>query len=142
FAVRSSSMLEDSQLQPFAGIYATYMLPNNHPDPEERFSQLCRAVKAVFASTYSDEARAYIARTPYSLEEEKMAVLIQQVAGQNYGDRFYPHVAGVALSYNYYPIGHQRAEDGVAMVALGLGQTIVQGGTGVSFSPSDPTILP
>ena len=141
-AVRSSSMLEDSQLQPFAGIYATYMLPNNHPDPEERFTQICHAVKAVFASTYSDEARAYIARTPYSIEEEKMAVLIQQVAGQAHGKRFYPHIAGVALSYNYYPIGHQRAEDGVAMIALGLGQTVVQGGSGVSFSPSDPSILP
>ena len=141
-AVRSSSMLEDSQLQPFAGIYATYMLPNNHPDPEERFGQLCRAVKAVFASTCSEEARAYIQRTPYSIEEEKMAVLIQQVAGQSYGPRFYPHAAGVALSYNYYPIGHQRAEDGVAMVALGLGQTIVQGGTGVNFSPADPSVLP
>ena len=141
-AVRSSSMLEDSQLQPFAGIYATYMLPNNHPDPEERFGQICRAVKAVFASTYSDEARAYIARTPYSIEEEKMGVIIQQVAGQAYGARFYPHIGGVALSYNYYPIGHQRAEDGVAMVALGLGQTIVQGGSGISFSPADPSLLP
>lgn len=141
-AVRSSSMLEDSQLQPFAGIYATYMLPNNHPDPDERFGQLCRAVKAVWASTYSEEARGYIARTPYSIEEEKMAVLIQQVAGQTYGQRFYPHIAGVALSYNYYPIGPQKAEDGVAMIALGLGQTIVQGGTGISFSPSDPTVLP
>ena len=141
-AVRSSSMLEDSQLQPFAGIYATYMLPNNHPDPDERFNQLCRAVKAVYASTYSDEARSYIERTPYSMEEEKMAVLIQQVVGQPHGQRFYPHVGGVAVSYNYYPIGHQHSEDGLAMVALGLGQTIVQGGMGIQFSPSDPTILP
>lgn len=141
-AVRSSSMLEDSQLQPFAGIYATYMLPNNHPDPEERFGQICRAVKAVFASTFSEEAKAYIQRTPYSIEEEKMAVLIQQVAGQFYEGRYYPHLGGVALSYNYYPIGRQRAEDGVATVALGLGQTVVQGGTGVSFSPSDPSVLP
>jgi CheY-like chemotaxis protein len=141
-AVRSSSMLEDSQLQPFAGIYATYMLPNNHPDPEERFGQICRAVKAVFASTFSEEARAYIARTPYSIEEEKMAVLIQEIVGQSHGARFYPHIGGVAVSYNYYPVGHQRAEDGLAMVALGLGQLIVQGGTGVHFSPSDPSILP
>ncbi|MBI4953379.1 MAG: hypothetical protein HY908_15220 [Myxococcales bacterium] len=141
-AVRSSSMLEDSQLQPFAGIYATYMLPNNHPDPEERFSQLCRAAKAVFASTCSEEARAYIARTPYHIEEEKMAVLIQQLVGRAHGNRFYPHVGGVAVSYNYYPVGHQRAEDGLAMVALGLGQTIVQGGMGIQFSPRDPSVLP
>jgi CheY-like chemotaxis protein len=141
-AVRSSSMLEDSQLQPFAGIYATYMLPNNHPDPEERFGQICRGLKAVFASTYSEEARAYIARTPYSIEEEKMAVLIQEVAGQTHGQRFYPHIGGVAVSYNYYPIGHQRAEDGLAIIALGLGQTIVQGGMGIQFSPTDPSLLP
>lgn len=141
-AVRSSSLLEDSQLQPFAGIYATYMLPNNHPDPEERFDQLCRAVKSVFASTHSDEARAYIARTPYSIEEEKMAVLIQEIVGRPHGSRFYPHVGGVAVSYNYYPVGHQRAEDGLAMVALGLGQIIVQGGLGVQFSPSEPSVLP
>lgn len=141
-AVRSSSMLEDSQLQPFAGIYATIMLPNNHPDPEERFGQLCRAVKAVFASTYSDEARAYIARTPYSIEEEKMAVLIQEVVGQAHGDRFYPHIGGVAVSYNHYPVGRQRAEEGLAMVALGLGHMIVKGGMGIQFSPSSPAILP
>ncbi len=141
-AVRSSSLLEDSQLQPFAGIYATFMLPNNHPDPEERFGQICRAVKAVFASTHSEEARSYIARTPYSIEEEKMAVLIQQVVGQPHGHRYYPHIGGVAVSYNYYPIGHQRAEDGLAMVALGLGQMIVQGGMGVQFSPHDPAVLP
>jgi len=141
-AVRSSSMLEDSQLRPFAGIYATYMLPNNHPDPEVRFSQICQAVQGVFASTYSEEARAYIARTPYSIEEEKMAVLIQEVVGQRHDGRFYPHIGGVAVSYNYYPVGHQRAEDGLAMVALGLGQTIVEGGMGVQFSPSDPSILP
>jgi hypothetical protein len=145
-AVRSSSLLEDSQLQPFAGIYATYMLPNNHFDPEERFGQLCRAIKAVWASTYSDDARAYIARTQYSVEEEKMAVLIQEVVGQPYGEgagaRFYPHIGGVAVSYNYYPIGHQKAEDGLAYVALGLGQQIVQGGAALQFSPGEPSVLP
>ena len=142
-AVRSSSLLEDSQLQPFAGIYSTIMLPNNHFDPEERFGQLCRALKAVWASTYSDDARAYIARTQYSVEEEKMAVLIQEVVGQSYdGQRYYPHVAGVAVSYNYYPIGHQKAEDGLAYVALGLGQQIVQGGAALQFSPGEPSVLP
>jgi DNA-binding NarL/FixJ family response regulator len=142
-AVRSSSLLEDSQLQPFAGIYATFMLPNNHVDPEERFGQLCRAIKAVWASTYSDDARAYIARTPYTVEEEKMAVLIQEVVGHPYAnERFYPHISGVAVSYNYYPIGHQRAEDGLAYVALGLGQQLVQGGAGLQFSPGEPSVLP
>ncbi|HCF57093.1 MAG TPA: hypothetical protein DFS52_03725 [Myxococcales bacterium] len=141
-AVRSSSLLEDSQLQPFAGIYATYMLPNNHPDPEVRFDQLCRAVKAVYASTFSDDARAYIAATPYSIEEEKMAVLIQEVVGQRYGERFYPAISGVAVSYNYYPVGHQKAQEGLAMVALGLGVTVVQGGTALQFSPSTPSVLP
>lgn len=142
-AVRSSSLLEDSQLQSFAGTYATFMLPNNHVDPEERFGQLCRALKAVWASTYSDDARAYIARTQYTVEEEKMAVLIQEVVGQPYdNERFYPHISGVAVSYNYYPIGHQRAEDGLAYVALGLGQQIVQGGAGLQFSPGEPSVLP
>jgi len=141
-AVRSSSLLEDSQLQPFAGIYGTFMLPNNHADNEVRFQQLAQAVKAVWASTYSDDARSYIAGTPYSIEEEKMAVLVQEVVGRPHGTRFYPTISGVAVSWNYYPVGHQRAEDGLAMVALGLGHTIVQGGTVLQFSPSTPEVLP
>ncbi len=141
-AVRSSSMLEDSQLQPFAGIYSTFMIPNNHIDPDERFGQLCTALKSVWASTYSDDARAYISRTQFSIEEEKMAVLIQEVVGQGHGDRFYPHIAGVAVSFNYYPVGHQKAEDGQALVALGLGHTVVRGATALSFSPGDPSVLP
>jgi hypothetical protein len=141
-AVRSSSLLEDSQLQPFAGIYSTYMLPNNHPDPEVRFQELCQAVKAVYASTFSADARAYIESTPYSIEEEKMAVLIQEIVGRIHGTRFYPDISGVAVSYNYYPVGHQKADDGLAMVALGLGQTIVQGGQVLQFSPSLPAVLP
>ncbi len=141
-AVRSSSLLEDSQLQPFAGIYATVMLPNNHPDPQVRFEELCAAVRAVYASTYSEDARAYIERTPYSIEEEKMAVLIQELVGGRHGQRFYPHLSGVAVSYNHYPIGAQRPEDGLAMVALGLGHTIVQGGAALQFSPAAPSLLP
>ena len=141
-AVRSSSLLEDAQLQPFAGIYATYMLPNNHPDPEVRFDELCKAVKAVYASTYSEDARAYMSGTPYSLEEERMAVVIQEMVGRSYGDCFYPAISGVALSYNYYPIGNQKAEEGIVLAALGLGQMIVQGGTALQFSPSHPQILP
>jgi hypothetical protein len=141
-AVRSSSLLEDSQLQPFAGIYATVMLPNNHPDPQVRFEELCTAIRAVYASTYSEDARAYIARTPYSIEEEKMAVLIQEIVGGTHGQRFYPHLSGVAVSYNHYPIGAQRPEDGLAMIALGLGHTIVQGGAALQFSPATPSLLP
>jgi DNA-binding NarL/FixJ family response regulator len=141
-AVRSSSLLEDSQLLPFAGVYSTLMLPNNHPDPNVRFEQLCQAVKAVYASTFSEEARAYIAGTPYSAEDEKMAVLVQSMIGQRYGSRFYPSISGVCLSYNHYPLGHQRAEDGLAMVALGLGAMVVQGGRSLHFSPATPKFLP
>ncbi len=141
-AVRSSSLLEDSQLLPFAGIYSTFMLPNNHPDPSVRFEQLCQAVKAVYASAFSEEARAYIDGTPYSAEDEKMAVLVQTMVGQRYGSRFYPTVSGVCLSYNHYPLGHQRAEEGLAMVALGLGAMVVQGGSSLHFSPACPKFLP
>ena len=141
-AVRSSSLLEDSQLQPFAGIYATYMLPNNHPDPEVRHNELCQAIKAVYASVFCEEARTYIAGTPHNIADEKMAVLIQEIVGRTYGHRFYPDISGVALSTNYYPVGHQRAEDGLAMIALGLGHTVVKGGQALQFSPKDPTLLP
>lgn len=141
-AVRSSSLLEDSQLQAFAGIYTTYMLPNNHPSIEVRHDQIFRAIRAVYASTYSAEARAYIGRTTYSIEEEKMAVLIQAMVGRPHGTRFYPGIAGVAVSYNYYPIGHQKASEGLAMLALGLGHTVVQGGAALQFSPSTPAVLP
>ena len=141
-AVRSSSLLEDSQLQPFAGVYSTYMLPNNDPNPDVRFRELCQAVKAVWASSYSEQARAYIACTPYSLEEERMAVLVQEMVGRDFGSRFYPSASGVAVSYNYYPVGKQKPDDGLVLLALGLGQTIVAGGTALQFSPVAPEILP
>lgn len=141
-AVRSSSLLEDSQLQPFAGIYSTYMLPNSHPDPDVRLQELSQAIQAVFASTYSEDARAYIQGTQYSLEEEKMAVVIQELVGRAHGTRFYPHLSGVAVSYNHYPVGSQKADDGLAMIALGLGHTIVHGGAALQFSPVAPSVLP
>jgi len=141
-AVRSSSLLEDARFQPFAGVYATYMLPNNHPDPEVRFAEVRRAVRGVYASMYARDARTYAAGQSRSAEEEKMAVLIQQVVGQQHEQRFYPHLSGVAQSYNYYPIGHQRAEDGVAVIALGLGQIVVGGGGGLRFCPAFPNVLP
>ena len=141
-AVRSSSILEDSRQQPFAGVYATYMLPNNHPDPRVRASELIRAVKAVYASIYSEDARAYLASTPYTLEEERMGVVIQNVVGQPFERRFYPAFAGVAYSCNFYPVAGQTADEGVVSVALGLGKTVVDGGRALQFSPAQPRILP
>jgi DNA-binding NarL/FixJ family response regulator len=141
-AVRSSSLLEDAQFMPFAGIYATYMLPNEHTNPNVRFDELRRAVKAVYASTFSRNARAYVEGTPYSLEEEKMSVVIQQMVGRRYGSRFYPHLSGVALSYNYYPFGDQRAEEGLVLIALGLGHIVVGGGAVLQFAPTAPNLLP
>lgn len=141
-AVRSSSLREDARFQPFAGVYATYMLPNNHPDPEVRFAELCRAIKAVYASMFTREARIYSAGHPHGAEDEKMAVVVQQVVGQRFGDRFYPHISGVVQSFNYYPVGPQRADEGLAVIALGLGQMVVAGGGGLRFSPAHPDVLP
>jgi hypothetical protein len=141
-AARSSSLLEDSRFQPFAGVYATYMLPNNDADPDRRFAELCRCIKGVYASAFWREARHYLAGTPNDADDQKMAVLIQQVIGQTYEERFYPHLSGVAQSHNYYPVGAQLAEDGVANVALGLGHTVVGGGVALRFSPAAPTVRP
>ncbi|MEM9191077.1 MAG: PEP/pyruvate-binding domain-containing protein, partial [Myxococcota bacterium] len=143
-AVRSSSVLEDSRFRPFAGVFDTYMLPNNHPHPQVRFRQLRQAIKSVYASAYSQAAHNYILGTPHSFDEQKMAVVIQQVVGQwhDEGRRYYPLLSGVAYSRNYYPIGGQRADEGVAMVALGLGEHVVTGGANIRFSPGAPTTLP
>jgi len=103
-AVRSSSLLEDAQFQPFAGIYKTYMVPNNNADLAERFKQLILAIKLVYASTYCENARAYVKSTFHRTEDEKMGVVIQHLTGKVYGDYFYPAISGVAQSYNYYPI--------------------------------------
>jgi hypothetical protein len=140
-AVRSSSMLEDSRAQPFAGVYKTYMLPNNAPDIEERVRQLARAVKLVYASTYATEARAYLRFSTHLPEEEKMAVIVQHLVGRPRGEqgrRYYPSFSGVAQSYNYYPVPPIAAEDGVAYVALGLGKTIMDGYRSLRFSPKHP----
>jgi CheY-like chemotaxis protein len=141
-AVRSSSLLEDSRFRPFAGVYATYMLPNNHPDDDVRFGQLLDAIKAVYASCFWQDARNYLAGTPHESDDQSMAVVIQQVVGQAFGSRYYPAVSGVAQSYNYYPIGTQKSEDGVAHLALGLGHTVVGGGVSLRVSPGAPTVLP
>ncbi len=140
-AVRSSSLLEDSQYQPFAGVYETYMLPNNHPDPRVRVRQLVNAIKRVYASIFYQKAKDYIKMTSYRLEEEKMAVIVQKMIGSRRGDRYYPEVAGVAKSYNFYPASPQLSSDGIVSVALGLGRLVVEGGPAVRFSPKDPTHL-
>ena len=141
-AVRSSSLLEDSRFQPFAGIYATYILPNNHPDPKIRSRELRQAIKAVYASTFSRDARSYFSGIAYSVEEEKMAVVVQELVGIDYGERFYPHLSGVAQSHNYYPVGGQRAEDGVALIVLGLGHAVASGGVSLRVCPRFPEKLP
>ncbi len=140
-AVRSSSLLEDSQYHPFAGVYATYMIPNNNPDPTVRLHELMTTIKRVYASTFYQAARDYIKMTSFRLEEEKMAVIIQKVVGSQHGNRFYPDFSGVARSYNFYPVPPQQRLDGIASVALGLGKTIVEGGETVRFCPKYPNHL-
>jgi CheY-like chemotaxis protein len=140
-AVRSSSLLEDSQYQPFTGVYETFMLPNNHPDVRVRLRQLLLAVRRVYASTFLCQAKDYLHATPYRLEEEKMAVAIQRVVGTHHGERFYPDFSGVARSYNYYPTPPLKAEDGVAAVALGLGRSVVAGERCLTFCPRHPQVL-
>jgi hypothetical protein len=137
-AIRSSSLLEDALERPFAGVYATKMIPNNQFDPDARFRGLVEAIKFVYASTYFREARDYLRTTGTKLGEEKMAVIIQEVVGQRRGDRFYPDISGVARSYNFYSFEPARPEDGVVTLALGLGKTIVDGGTAWTFSPAYP----
>jgi len=141
-AVRSSSLLEDAQYQPFAGIYKTYMLPNIHPDPIVRLERLITAIQLVYASTYFESPRSYAKSTFHRMEDEAMAVVIQQLTGSTVGDYFYPAVAGVAQSYNFYPISHLKPEEGIAHIALGLGKTVVEGGTSLRFSPRYPQFLP
>jgi CheY-like chemotaxis protein len=140
-AVRSSSLLEDSQYQPFTGVYETFMLGNQQADLGTRFNHLCEAIKLVYASTFSQHAKAYVRATPYRLEEEKMAVILQQVVGTQYGSRFYPDFSGVVRSHNFYPIEPMTFSDGIAAVALGLGRTVVDGGKCMSFCPRYPRNL-
>lgn len=140
-AVRSSSLLEDSQYQPLAGVYRTFMIPNDNADPGIRLRQLVEAVRRVYASTYSAYAKSYFTMTPYRLEEEKMAVIIQQLVGSAHGRYFYPDVSGVARSVNFYPAPPVTAEDGIVTVALGLGRVVVEGVAGVAFVPKYPDRL-
>lgn len=137
-AVRSSSLMEDSLSQPFAGVYETHMIPNNDTQLDVRLRQLTSAVRAVYASTFTEKAKAYLSMTSYRLEEEKMAVIIQELVGRTHQDRFYPDFAGVARSHNFYPEPGHAAEDGVAAVALGMGRTVVGGGRCLRFCPLYP----
>ncbi|HWP36707.1 MAG TPA: PEP/pyruvate-binding domain-containing protein [Gemmatimonadales bacterium] len=137
-AVRSSSLLEDSQYLPLTGVYQTFMLPNNHRSLKLRLAQLEQAIKRVYASTFSRHAKAYLRATPYRLEEEKMAVILQKVVGVERNGRYYPDVSGVARSHNAYPSPPLRAEDGVAAVALGMGRTVVENERCLTFSPRHP----
>ena len=137
-AVRSSGLLEDALSHPFAGLYNTYFLPNNDPDAEVRLAQVEEAIKLVYASVYAKAARSYFDAIDYKLEEEQMAVLIQDVSGARFGDRFYPHVSGVAQSFNYYPVAHTQPQDGIANLAVGLGKYVVEGGKAYRFAPPYP----
>lgn len=141
-AVRSSSLLEDSQSRPFAGIYSTYMLPNNNKNDNIRLDQLCQAIKLIYASVFFIEPKIYIESTSSKIDEEKMAIIIQEVVGKDYGGRFYPTFSGVAQSYNFYPVGYQTFEDGVSSVAIGLGKTVVGGGKTLRFCPKYPENIP
>lgn len=141
-AVRSSSLLEDALEHPMAGVYATKMIPNNQFDADTRFQKLVEAIKFVYASTFFRDARHTAEAAGQSLENEKMAVIVQEVVGKRHGPRYYPHVAGVARSYNFYPTGPARPEEGVLSLALGLGKTIVGGGVCWSCSPAHPRVVP
>lgn len=140
-AVRSSSLLEDSRYQPFAGVYETFMLANNDPRAAGRLEELLRAIRRVYASTFSRRAKDYVRATPYRLEQEKMAVVLQRIVGRRHQDRFYPDVSGVARSHNFYPAAPLRPEDGIAAVALGLGREVVEGDNCLRFSPRYPRHL-
>jgi len=136
-AVRSSSLLEDSHYQPFAGIYSTYMIPNNGDD-RDRLKMLMQCIKAVYASVYYQESKAYMTSTSNLIDEEKMAIILQEVCGFAEGDYFFPVLSGVARSVNFYPIAPEQAEDGVVSIAYGLGKYIVDGGMSLRFSPAYP----
>jgi len=141
-AVRSSSLLEDSQHQPFTGVYDTLMLRNNAWSLAERLAETVRAIERVYASTFSQHAKGYLRATPYRLEEERMAVILQRIVGSPRGGRYYPDFSGVVRSHNFYPAAPARARDGIAAVALGLGRSIVEGGTCLRFCPRFPLHIP
>ncbi|MDA3886762.1 MAG: phosphoenolpyruvate synthase [Candidatus Delongbacteria bacterium] len=137
-AIRSSSLLEDSTYQPFAGIYSTYMIPNNNKSYKLRLTELCNAVKCVFASTFFSNSKKYLKATKNVIDEEKMAVIIQEISGRTYDDIHYPTFSGVARSINNYPVGYESSDKAIVNIAAGLGKTIVDGKTSLRFSPDFP----
>ena len=139
-AIRSSGLFEDSLLQPVAGVFQTYLVPNNHTDLDTRVRQVTDAIKLVYASIFSDESKSNVFAMNYKIEEEKMAIVIQEVVGNQYESTFYPHISGVAQSYNYYPYGHMKPEEGYAVLGVGLGKYVVDGEKAFRFSPVFPTI--
>ncbi len=141
-AVRSSSLQEDSEYLPLAGLYKTFMLPNCAPSEALRQEQLSRAIRLIFASTFLRATRSYMEASSLRVEQERMAVILQRLVGRRHGNRFYPDFAGVAQSFNFYPVSYLKPEDGVATVALGLGHSIVGGCCGLRFSPRYPEVLP
>ncbi len=136
-AVRSSSLLEDSHYQPFAGVYSTYMIPLLG-DKYDTLAILSKAIKAVYASVFYRDSKTYMTATQNIIDQEKMAIVLQEAVGTAYGDRFYPTISGVARSLNFYPIGNETPEDGIANIVLGLGKYIVDGGANIRFSPAHP----
>ncbi len=141
-SVRSSSLLEDAQFQPYAGLYRTYMIPNNHADGAVRLQQLISAIKLVYASTYYEGPKAFSRSLANQPQLESMAVVIEQMMGEEYGDFFYPALSGVAQSHNFYPVPPMKSEDGIAHIAVGLGKTVVEGERALRFSPKFPNVLP
>ena len=141
-AVRSSSLLEDALEHPFAGVYETKMTPNNQPDPHDRFRKLTEAIKLVYASTFFRGPKNYVRATNRTIEEERMGVVLQEVVGDRHNERFYPTLSGVCRSYNFYPMGGAKPEEGVVDLALGLGKTIVDGGLCYTYSPARPKAPP
>ncbi|UCH13220.1 MAG: pyruvate, phosphate dikinase [Bacteroidales bacterium] len=139
-AVRSSSISEDSLTQPFAGIFDTYIIPNNHPDKKVRLENLITTIKLVYASIYSDKARKYFQAINHKIEDDRMAVILQELVGNQYDNYYYPHISGIAQSYNFYPYEHMKPEEGFAIAALGLGSYVVEGGKAYRFSPKYPNL--
>jgi len=136
-AIRSSSLLEDSHYQPFAGVYSTYMVTTTE-DINQTLNALIKAIKSVYASVYYKESKEYMNATQNVIDEEKMAVVIQEICGDFHNEKYYPIISGVARSINFYPIGSEKTEDGIVNLAFGLGKQIVEGETTLRFSPGAP----
>jgi DNA-binding NarL/FixJ family response regulator len=139
-AVRSSSLFEDSLTQPFSGVFDTYIIPNNHPNSQIRFEQLCQAIKLVYASLFFKESKNYFESIHHRIDEEKMSVIVQEVVGNKYEHYYYPNISGTARSYNFYPFAYMKPEEGFASIAIGLGEYVVSGEKSYRFSPMYPQV--